>query len=101
LCERIGEVLESIPLTDLDGVIPSLPARTVLGETSRLFNAQLSCEKENYARRSLCQVFRKSPQESGRAQLNGKAQPVAITAMQRDEIVVSIIQMEMSRELFG
>ena len=84
---------------DLRCVFPPLFAGAVVHEASRAFDPKLPGEKRNDPRGSFREVLQEDPQKSRCAQLDGEAEPVVVSAVNRNDVPVSIIEIKVTRQL--
>ena len=75
-------------------VFPPLFAGAVVHEASRTFDPELPAEKRNDTRGSLREILQEDPQKPRCAQLDGEAKPVVVSAVNRNCVPVSIIEIK-------
>jgi hypothetical protein len=84
---------------DLCGVVPTSLALAVVEKATELFDLDLPGEAVDNAIWHVGKVLKKSTQEARRAELDGEAQTVVVTAMGVDQPPVAIVQVEIPGQL--
>jgi len=80
-------------------VFPSLVCAAIAGQLIEIRNPQLPNECLQYRARHIDWVFEKSAEKASGGKLQRKAQAVVVTALDTDHCVVSVIKMEIARQL--
>jgi hypothetical protein len=76
----------------LRGVVPAGFAVAVMENATELFDVELPCEAVDDANRHVREILKEGAKETGRAELDGEAQPAMIATMGVNEPLITVIQ---------